>query len=65
MGTSFFPGYGISPSSEIGGRVLSGFHGFLERPFTELVNFGVVVGNVLDLEFGAVDSVFFYFHIFV
>ena len=50
-GTRFFPGYGVSPSSEIGGLVLSGFYGFLERPFAELVNFALVVGSVVDLEF--------------
>jgi hypothetical protein len=46
-----FPGFGVSHSSEISGQVLSGFHGFLERPLIEFVNFVACAGSMLGLEF--------------
>jgi hypothetical protein len=40
----FFPRFDISPSTEIGGHVLSWFYGFLERTLMEFVNFKFVCG---------------------
>ena len=51
-GTRFFSSFGVSPSSETGGWILSGFHGFLECTLVEFVNFGMYTGSMLGLEFG-------------
>jgi len=48
-GGAFFPCFEVSPSSEIGGQVLSGFHGSLERPLNEFVNFVAFTGSMLGL----------------